>query len=81
MFMLGRRWPGLLLLVLAAAMPSGCGGSHEGPREGRSARDVRVGGDHGVVVERSDSGTEVRVGGDRGIVVEHPRDQTENDRR
>jgi hypothetical protein len=69
-----KRLLGLLLGVLAAALPLGCGGTHEGPREERSGRDVRVGGDHGVVVERSDSGTEVRVGGDRGIVVDHPRD-------
>ena len=58
----------LLLLALAAAMPSGCGESHE------RSRDVTVGGEHGVVVERSEYGTEVRVGGDHGIVVDHPRD-------
>jgi hypothetical protein len=81
MFTIGKRLLGFLFLVVVAAMPSGCGGTHEGPREERSARDVRVGGDHGVVVERSDSGTEVRIGGDRGIVVEHPRNQTEDDRR
>lgn len=68
MFMLGRKLPGLLLLVLVAAMPLGCGESHE------RSRDVTVGGEHGVVVERSDSGTEVRVGGEHGVVVDHPRD-------
>lgn len=65
-----KRVLGLLLWVLAAAMPLGCGGANEGPRD----REVKVGGDYGVVVERSDSGTEVRVGGDHGIVVDHPRD-------
>jgi len=69
MFMLGKKLSGLLL-VLAAAMPLGCGSSHEGPRD----REVKVGGDYGVVVERSDSGTEVKIGGDHGIVVDHPRD-------
>ena len=59
---------GLLLLALAAAMPAGCGETRE------NSRDVKVGGDYGVVVERSDYGTEVKVGGDHGIVVNHPRD-------
>jgi hypothetical protein len=81
MFILSKRLAGFLLLVLAAAMPLGCGSSHEGPREERSTRDVTVGGDYGVVVERSDYGTEVRVGGEHGIVVDHPRDPTEDGRR
>ena len=74
MVTIGKRLLGCLLLVLVAAMPLGCGRPHEGPREERSERDVRVGGERGVVVEHSDSRTEVRVGGDHGVVVEHPRD-------
>jgi hypothetical protein len=69
---------GLLLLVLAAAMASGCGETRESPRE---ERGVKVGGDHGVVVEHSDYGTQVKVGGDHGIVVNHPRDRAEDDER
>jgi hypothetical protein len=81
MIAISKGLAGLLLLALAAAMSSGCGSTNEGPRDDRSARDVTVGGDHGVVVERSDSGTAVKVGGDQGIVVGHPRDRTEDDRR
>ena len=69
---------GLLLLVLAAAMPPGCSETRESPR---NERDVKVGGDHGVVVERSDYGTEVTVGGHHGIVVDRPRDRAEDDER
>jgi len=71
MLMIGRQLLALLLMVLAVAMPSGCGSSNEGPREERSGRDVTVGGDYGVVVERSGTGTKVKVGGDRGVVVDH----------
>ena len=74
MWTIGNRLLGFLLLVLVAAMPLGCGRSHEDLREERLERDVRVGGERGVVVEHSDSRTEVRVGGDHGVVVEHPRD-------
>ena len=70
MFTIGKRLLGLLLLVLAAAMPVGCAGSNEGPHEDRTS----VGGQYGVNVDRSSSGTGVKVGGDRGVVVEHPRD-------
>lgn len=65
---------GLVLLILAVAMPLGCASSNEGPREDRTSRDVSVGGKYGVNVDRSPSGTEVKVGGDRGVVVEHPHD-------
>lgn len=71
MVKVGKRLLGLLLVVLAAAMPLGCAGSNDGPRE---KRDVSVGGKYGVNVDRSDSGTDVKVGGDHGVVVEHPRD-------
>jgi hypothetical protein len=83
MVTLNNKLLGLLLFVLAAAVPLGCGSSNERPREERSDRGVRVGGDYGVVVDHGvsvgghdgvvvDHG--VRVGGDHGIVVEHPRD-------
>jgi hypothetical protein len=74
MFAIGKRLLWLPLLALLVAMPLACAGTNEGPRQERSDRDVKVGGDNGVVVERSDSGTTVKVGGDRGVVVEHPRD-------
>ena len=74
MVTIGKRLLGLLLLVLVAAMPLGCASTNGGPREERTARDVKVGGDKGVVVERSDSGTEVRIGGDHGVVVGHSHD-------
>ena len=74
MFTIGKRLLGLLLLVLVVAAPLGCVRTNEGPREERSTRDVNVGGNYGVDVKRSDSGTEVKVGGDHGVVVEHPRD-------
>lgn len=77
MFTLGKRLLGVLLLVVAAAMPLGCGGSNESSREDRN---VAVGGDKGVVVKSSDSGTEVKVGGDKGVVVDHSRDQKNDDR-
>jgi predicted small secreted protein len=69
MFTIGRILMGFLLLVSVAAMPLGCASTNEG-----SGRDVKVGGDNGVVVERSDSGTTVKVGGDHGVVVDHSHD-------
>jgi hypothetical protein len=75
MFTIGKGLLGLLLLALVTAMSLGCG---DGSRRERPERDVTtVGGDYGVVVERSNSGTEVKVGGDRGVVVEHPNSGTE----
>jgi hypothetical protein len=38
-----------------------------------------IGGENGVVVEHSDSGTQVKVGGDHGIVVDHPHEQMDDD--
>ena len=81
MIAISRRLLGLLLLVLVAAMPLGCVSANGGPREERTARGVMVGGDKGVVVERSDSGTEVKIGGDHGVVVGHPPNDVEDDRR
>ncbi len=72
---ISKRVLGLLLMVLAAEIPVGCGGSDRGPGKERT---TSVGGGHGVVVNRSDSGTEVKVGGDHGIVVEHPSDNAEH---
>ena len=66
---------GWLLLVLVAAAPLGCGSSSRGPGEERT---TSVGGQYGVVVDRSDAGTEVKVGGDHGVVVEHPSDHAED---
>jgi len=74
MVTIGKGLLGLLLLALVAAMSSGCG---DGSRREGPERDVKVGGDYGVVVERSNSGTEVKIGGDRGVVVEHPNSGTE----
>jgi hypothetical protein len=79
-FAIGKRLLGFLLLVLVAAMPLGCASTNEGPREERSARGVTVGGENGVVVEHSDSGTQVKVGGDHGVVVGHPSEQVDDDR-
>jgi hypothetical protein len=75
MIAISKQVLGLLVLVLLAALPLGCGGSDRGPGEERT---TSVGGGHGVVVNRSDSGTEVKVGGDHGIVVEHPSDNAEH---
>ena len=84
MVTLCKRMMGFLLLVLVAAMPLGCGGSNERPREERSDSGVRVGGDYGVVVDHGvsiggDDGVVVdhgvSVGGDHGFVVGHPRDE------
>jgi hypothetical protein len=75
MFATAKKLLGLLVLVLVAAAPLGCGGSDREPREERT---TTVGGEHGVVVNRSDSGTNVNVGGEHGIVVRHPRDHTED---
>jgi hypothetical protein len=75
MIAIGKKILGLLLLILVAATPLGCGSSGRGPGEERT---TTVGGDYGVVVNRSDSGTEVKVGGDHGIVVEHPHDHAED---
>ena len=69
-----KRLLGLLILVLVAAMPLGCVNINQGPRESGPDKNVSVGGEYGVNVDRSDSGTTVKVGGDRGVVVEHPRD-------
>ena len=74
MIAIGKRFLGFLLLVLVAAMPLACGSSDRAPGEERT---TSVGGDYGVVVNRSDSGTAVKVGGDHGLVVEHPSDQAE----
>jgi hypothetical protein len=76
---IGKRLLGFLLLVLVAAMPLGCGSTHEGRRGDRSTRAVTVGGESGVVVDRSDSGTQVKVGGDHGVVVGHPSEQVDDD--
>ena len=73
MFTIGKMLLGFLL-VLAAAMPFACVNIGDQPQRERSEKDVTVGGDKGVVVERSNSGTEVKVGGDRGVVVDHPHD-------
>lgn len=73
----GKRFLSLLLLILGAAMPAGCSGTDEGSREAAPPKDVKVGGDHGVVVERSDPGTETKVGGDHGVVVERSGSGTE----
>jgi hypothetical protein len=74
MVTIGKRLLGLLLWVLVAAIPLACGNANEGLREERSTTTVDVGGNKGVVVDRSNYGTEVKVGGDKGVVVEHPRD-------
>ena len=73
MIAIGKKVLGLLL-VLAVAMPLACASTKKGSSEGRPEKDVTVGGEKGVVVKRSDSGTEVKVGGDKGVVVEHSRD-------
>lgn len=75
MFAIAKKLLGLLVLILVAATPLGCGGSDRGPGEERT---TSVGGEHGVVVNRSDSGTDVTVGGEHGIVVQHPRDHAED---
>ena len=69
---IGRILMGILLLVLVAAVPSGCAGTDEGRRDERSNRDVVVGGEKGVVVEKSGNGTAVKIGGDHGVVVGNP---------
>ena len=76
MVTIGKKLLGflLLLLVLLAAVPSGCVSDNDGPRHARSDRDVTIGGRKGVVVERSGNGTAVEVGGDHGVVVGNPRD-------
>jgi hypothetical protein len=60
---------GLLFLVLAAGMPLACASTNED-----SGKEVKVGGDNGVVVDHSPSGTTVKVGGDHGVVVDHSHD-------
>jgi hypothetical protein len=72
---------GVVLLALVAALPSGCSSTAQAPPKERTAKDVKVGGDKGVVVERSSSGTEVKVGGDKGVVVKHPRDHKDANQR
>jgi hypothetical protein len=74
MSVVGKRLLGLFTLVLVAAMPLGCVNINQGPRENGPEKEVTVGGEHGVVVDRSPSETTVKIGGDRGVVVEHPRD-------
>jgi predicted small secreted protein len=69
MLNIGKVLLGILFLVLAAVMPPACESSNEG-----SGRDVKVGGDNGVVVDHSASGTTVKVGGDHGVVVDHSHD-------
>jgi hypothetical protein len=81
MIAISRRLLGLVLLAVMAAVPSGCESTGERPPEERKTKDVKVGGDKGVVVERSSSETEVKVGGDRGVVVKHPRDQKDANQR
>jgi hypothetical protein len=81
MIVIGKRFLCLVLLALAAAMPSGCESTPQGPREEQKTKDVKVGGDKGVVVERSSAKTTVKVGGDRGVVVEHPRDKKDANQR
>lgn len=66
----------VLLWVGIAVVPLACLTiNREPPPDNQPRTQVDVGGNNGVDVHRSDSGTEVKVGGDRGIVVEHPRDQ------
>jgi predicted small secreted protein len=69
MLTIGKISLGLLLPVLAAVMPLGCLNTNESP-----GKDVKVGGDNGVVVDHSPSGTTVKVGGDHGVVVDHSHD-------
>jgi hypothetical protein len=69
MFTIGKKVLRFLLLVSVAAMPLGCAST-----DGGSERDVKVGGDYGVVVDHSNSGTTVKVGGDHGVVVDHSHD-------
>jgi hypothetical protein len=59
----GKRFVGLLLLVLAVTMPLGCGGND---RDDQSRGGTRIGGDYGVVVDHG-----VSVGGEHGVVVDH----------
>ncbi len=74
-----------VLLALVGVTPLACldfgQPAHQEPRQERTEKDVKVGGDKGVVVKRSDSNTEVKIGGDRGLKVEHPRDQTDDDQK
>jgi hypothetical protein len=79
MVAIGKRLLGPLLLVLVAAMPLGCASTQQGPRQEKPASGVTVGGENGVVVEHSDSGTHVTVGGDHGIVVNRPHTQRDED--
>ena len=74
MIAVSKRLLGFVFLVLMAAVPLGCLNVNQGPRENPPDRDVSVGGQYGVNVDRSSSGTEVKIGGDRGLVVDHPRD-------
>ncbi len=71
---IGRILTSLLFLVLLSAIPTGCAGTDHSHRDERSNRDVVVGGEKGVVVEKSGNGTAVKIGGDHGIVVGNPRD-------
>ncbi|MDD4890233.1 MAG: hypothetical protein PHU85_09920 [Phycisphaerae bacterium] len=81
MFTVGNRLLGLLLLILVAAMPAACVNVDRDSSRATPRRDVSVGGEYGVNVDRSGSGTDVKIGGDHGVVVEHPRNPPEEDRR
>jgi hypothetical protein len=80
MIAIAKRLLGLVLLALVAA-PLACESKTEPPREVPKTKNVTVGGDKGVVVERSNSGTTVKVGGDRGVVVDHERHQKDANQR
>ncbi|MCY2928617.1 MAG: hypothetical protein NTV86_03825 [Planctomycetota bacterium] len=71
---IGRILMSLLLLVLLAAVPTGCAGTDHSQRDERSNHDVTIGGRHGVVIEKSGGGTAVDIGGPHGVVVGNPRD-------
>ena len=70
MITIGMKMLGVLLLVLFAASPLGCGG-HE---DNRPNSGVTIGGHNGVVAGRSESGSGVKIGGDHGLVIGHPQD-------
>ena len=74
MYVVARRLLGLVALALVAAMPLGCLNINRSPPEAGPEKEVTVGGDKGVVVDHSPSGTTVKVGGDRGVVVDHSHD-------
>jgi len=73
MFAIGKKILSLLLLVFIAVAPMSCLTINK-PPDDQPNKETKVGGDNGVVVDHSDSGTKVKVGGDRGVVVDHPND-------